>query len=213
MSPSDVMRRLAIVLVVFMLTACQTNKKPKQSVADHWLNDSELFEGQRARFQNYSEWKLTAKVGLKVDGDNDAATMVWHKTPGSDLVRLFGPLGAKAVKLELSASGALLTDDKGVEYRALTANTLLEEVTGWPIPVEYMKSWILGLPDSDAPANFTLDQARLNELHQGGWQVTYSYRPDNNSNGSELPRRLLAQSKVLGRDVELKVVIKSWKRQ
>ena len=211
-STSNLLRGLAIFAVILFLSACQTNKKLTEPPAQNWSSDVELFDDKRVLFDGFSNWKLNAKVGLKVEGKNESASMVWLKSGTQDSVRLFGPLGAKAVKLELSEKGALLTDDKGIEYRGLTANSLLEDVTGWPIPVDYMQSWILGLPDLDAPASFTLNETRLHELHQGGWYVVYSYRPNEKSAEFELPRRLVAQSKLMGRDVELKIIVKSWNR-
>ena len=211
-STSGLLRGSVIFVTFLFLSACQTNKKADTPTAKAWSNEIELFDDTRAHFDSFLSWKLTAKVGLKVDGKNESASMVWQKRGGRDLVRLFGPLGAKAVKLELTETGALLTDDKGVEYRGATANSLLEEVTGWPIPVDYMQSWVLGLPRLHSAANFTLNENRLKELHQGGWHIIYSYRSNDNTSGAKLPRRLVAYSKLKGRDVELKIVVKSWQQ-
>lgn len=209
--------RLAILL---LLAGCQTVPLSSDGAAsgdinDDWLSDPAPFSAQDLRGEGMHKWAYNAKVGLLINGESDQANLAWEYSDQSNQIRLFGPLGAGAVKLEFDDYGAVLTDSKGRQYRGASAAQLLTELVGWPLPVNAMQYWLFAHPAQGSAFRYQLDDNEdLAALQQLGWKIEFKDWRD--YDGRRLPRRLTATKTFadpeLG-DVRVKVVTKDWQWQ
>ena len=84
-----------------------------------------------------------------------------------------GPLGIGTVLIDGSGDGVEMRTKDGV-YRAASPELLLEQLTGWQIPVSALQYWARGLPSPDLPVQQQrVELGRLANLRQGGWDIDY----------------------------------------
>ena len=209
------------------LAACQTVSTPKPDQEAQWLSDKDHFKGQAGQLALLGNWHLSAKVGVATPERKETANLVWQFSDQANSVRLFGPLGVGAIRIEFDRSGVVLSDNKGVLHRGTNAEELLTKVVGWPIPVDALSHWLFAVPHPDLPYRFQLDdEGHVSAPEQQGWSIEYSdykdygYSESNTSRVSvpsspekqKLPRKLIA-TKQLGdqEQVVVRLITKSWK--
>lgn len=185
-----------------------------------WLTDETLFAQRQLDFASTQVWQYSANVGVVTDKTSEQANMVWRFADQTNDVRLFGPLGAGQVKLEFDQYGVQLSDSKGVLHRSMaaqggSAEKLLSEITGLPIPVDALAYWLFVLPTPQHGFAYQLnEQGNLSVLKQLGWQIHFSDYRD--YAGNFLPRRLTAirlSDKDKTQAVTVKLVTKAWEWQ
>lgn len=127
---------------------------------------------RKAALQALQQWQVEGRVALRMGGEGGQSGFVWRQSPQQQRFDLSGLLGAGAVRLISGSEGVLLETD-GEQYRGTHASHLLQQVTGWQIPVEAAQHWIKGLPaPGEEPQVVVLDDAnRLQQLQQLGWKI------------------------------------------
>jgi outer membrane lipoprotein LolB len=131
--------------------------------------------------------------------------LTWVQQQDKYDIRISGPLGRGATRLQGSQQGVVLDMAGQPTMQALSAEALLEQQTGWRLPVEHLLWWVRGLPAPDSASRLQLDsQSRLARLAQAGWTLEYSRYQE--VNGLQLPQRLqLSADNIL-----LTLVITQW---
>ena len=211
--------RALALFTVLLLSACVTPKlnKPDKDVA--WLNDTAYFTAKQAHFDALNNWKYNARVSVTTPQSNDQASMNWRFSDQANSIRLYGPLGLGAVRIEFDDYGVVLSDNKGVRHRGDSVQELLDKIVGWPIPVDALTQWLFLVPHADTPFRYRLDeQQRLAVLEQKGWRIEYSDYKD--FSGQLMPRKITASrldSMILNPDsgqskaqVKVKLISKRW---
>ena len=159
----------AVVLLVaaqLVLTSCATY--PGGPVKEM------SWQQRLQRYSQLTDWQLKGRLGLRSGATNGAATLIWNEAPDSRHLRLLGPAGQGLVSLEESAAGAVLTDRHKTTWRGPSAQDLIEQTTGWKIPVASLRWWALGIIEPGNNTDYRLDeQQRLVSLSQDGWQVSF----------------------------------------
>lgn len=215
--------RVSVMMAsALVLSACQTTSKPVAKPEIEWLGDTDFFSEKLALASTQNVWRYAAKVGVTTPRAKEQANMVWHFSDQANNVRLFGPLGAGAVRLEFDRLGVVLSDQKGVLHRGNSAEELLTRIVGWPIPIDALRYWLFALPNPEEPYRYQLDAAGyVSVLEQQGWQIEYSAYKDYGGNGvsdetsvakHRLPRKLIASKQLEDQQVVVvKLITKSWK--
>ena len=202
-----------ICLLGLSLAACQTTM-PKVTAAPSviWQADQGYFEQPGRELSQRQKWQYSAKIGLTIGPRSEQANLVWHYRDQSNEVNLYGPLGAGAVKLHFDQYGVELSDNKGNLHRGNSAERLLSEIVGWPLPIDALSYWLFVMPAPDAAFQYALDQQQqVISIRQLGWQIDFrDYRPYGEQ---MLPRKLTATRRVgknPGELVEVKLITKGW---
>ena len=158
------------------------------------------------------EWRYSAKVGLSSDSLREQANLVWQYVDQKNNIRLFGPLGVGAIKIEFDRTGVQLSDNKGVLHRGSSAQQLLTDIVGWPLPIDALSHWLFVQPDLTLPYQYRLNEdGQVASIRQLGWQIDYSnYRQYDDQ---LLPRKLSAYKQFTNDEhgaVTVKLITKSW---
>ncbi len=205
-----------------LVAACQS--LPQPDVADHdsvWRNDLAHFSDGYRHIKSRQSWRYSAKVGLTTPDLREQANLVWENRDQNNTVRLFGPLGAGAVKLQFDNNGVVLSDNKGVLHRGNNAEQLLTRIVGWPIPIDALSFWMFAVPANGAAFRYTLDEnQRVSELEQLGWRISYSDYKEYDDR--IMPRKIVASKQLSsellnGEDntqnnkIVVKLITKNWK--
>ncbi len=202
---------LWLSLALLTLGACATPPKVVDHSGRNWFTDSEYFT-KASRLKSNPSWKYTAKVGVTTKERRDQASIDWRFADQSNAIRLFGPLGFGAVRIEYDQFGAVISDNKGVRHQGRNVESLINRIVGWPIPVEALSDWLFLKPKDSSPFRYQLDdQNQLFRLEQLGWQITYTDYRD--YNGQQMPRKITALRLLPEghqRAAKVKLVTKNW---
>lgn len=186
------MKSWPLLLLCVLLAACSTppardsgKSLPQAAETDHW----HLF-GRIALTRGESGWH---------------AGVDWQEQPGQFRMRVTGPFGQGAVELVGNDQHLVLRDADGRLHTADSLDALLQNVTGWALPVEGMRYWARGLPAPDAGYETEYDDTgRLQRLRQHGWDI--EYRRYHVSAGGQWPAKL----RLARDDVSVRLVIDRW---
>jgi len=203
------------ILLVVMLSACQTPPKLKSTESDQaWETSASIFKQAYLEHAALSQWRYSAKVGVITSEGAEQANMIWtYDAQDNNVVRLFGPLGIGAIKIEFDDQSVILSDRKGVLHQGNNAQQLLEEIIGLSIPVDALHYWLFSLPLPQQKYDYLLDeQKQLGVLRQLGWVIKYSNYRDYSQINKHLARKIIATKQVTPEQtVSVTLIAKTWK--
>ena len=212
------LRLVQLVLFVAFLAGCssqpKTSNSPHPKQVTEWRSDLEYFSRATKEFSSNPFWQYSAKIGLRSNSIKESANLVWQVSDQTNNIRLFGPLGMGAIKLQFDSYGVELQDNDGKVHHGANAQALLTDIIGWPLPIEALPRWLFLQPDPSQPFQYRLnDVGQLDAIRQYGWQINYSNYRD--YNGRTMPRTLAAKKQFdeteLGL-VSVKLITKEWQQ-
>jgi len=140
--------------------------------------------------ESFDNWRCVGRVGVSDGKEAFSASLRWQQTEDRYDIRLTGPFGQGLVHVIGSPSGvALRTANEGTLV-APTAEALLEQSLGWPLPITGLRFWIVGLtmPDVAVDSRELDPWGKLVQLEQSGWRIRYLEYTQ--VNGVDLPARM-----------------------
>jgi outer membrane lipoprotein LolB len=125
--------------------------------------------------ESIEEWRTSGRVAVQVPDDGWSASLRWRQKAQDYQIRLSGPFGQGAVRVDGTAGGVVLRTADGRRRHAANAEQLIAAELGAEVPVSLLRYWLLGRP---APA-IKVDELQLDadgllqELSQAGWAISY----------------------------------------
>ena len=159
-----------------------------------------------ARLAAIDQWTAVGKLGIQSSEDSWSAGLNWRQDRNDYRLRLSGPLGQGLMELEGTAAGVVLRTSDDEEFRARSAEALMQRHAGWQVPLSGLRYWILGRPEPGAEiTHLVLDPGgRLAELQQLGWRISYTRYAE--FDGVVLPTRLTLENARL----RAKLAVRNW---
>lgn len=184
------MKHLVALLAVLLLAGCASTPAPRG--------------GQSAAL--LSAWQLNGRVSLTRGEEGWHASLRWQEQADSYFLKISGPLGQGGFQLNGDSHGVVLVDADGQTFAARDADALLQQATGWQLPVTGLRYWIRGLPaPASGKAQARRDESgRLSQLTQSGWTIKYDRYQI--VNGISLPGKL----QLLHDDISVRIVVDKW---
>ncbi|MFZ2540325.1 MAG: lipoprotein insertase outer membrane protein LolB [Gallionella sp.] len=147
---------------------------------------------------------LYGRISVDHQGKSHSAGLRWMHSANFDEILMFAPLGHTAARIYRDAQQATL-DDGSKLHQADDAETLMEQVLGWHLPLSGLHQWVLGLPDGEGSTQIQRDDlGRISVLHQSGWEVRYLRYAD--TSPDSLPSRLQLNLE----DLKILLLIDEW---
>jgi len=192
-------RLFGVYGLVLLLSSCAT-QAPLLAPAD-----DEAWKARRQALLELDTWQARGRIAVRADNDGWSAGFDWRQAGADYRIRLRGPFGQGALELEGSERGVWLMRAGQPAVFSVDPEALLEQESGWRLPVAGLDHWLRGLADNRGDAISRLDATgRLAALHQQGWQIDYrSYR---DYGEYTLPSRLELQRDGL----QIKVLVDAW---
>lgn len=193
--------RLVLALsAVLLLGACTAGPRPLPADRERAWDEA------RARLRALESWRAEGRLAVRTPDDGAQAHFTWHETAnGRFALRLSGPWGQGAARLEGGAGRVRLDAGEGREYSGTDARELLLAVYGWDIPVAALRRWLIGLPGGGA--DYSLDRfGRVATLEWRGWLL--EYRRYRQQDRLDLPALLIARRPADG--VALRMAVDRW---
>lgn len=147
---------------------------------------------------------LNGRISVNHQEKRHSAGLYWTHDARADEVLLLGPLGQTAARIRRDAAGAVL-DDGAKRYQADDAESLMQQVLGWYLPLNGLHHWVLGMAAMGSTAQVERDgNGRIVTLRQDGWEVRYlRYAGDG---ADSLPTRLQLSREGL----QVQLLIDEW---
>lgn len=150
------------------------------------------------------EWKIRGKIGVRTHSDGGSAYLDWSQAQDSFYITLSGPLGQGTTIISGNPTGARLEQSDGT-YIAESPDQLVQEHTGWEIPIKNLLYWVKGMPAPDSLPNLTYNNlGTLATLQQDGWELNFDQYGE--LMGTLLPQKIRIQKGEL----KVTVIIKDW---
>lgn len=196
-----------MLTLVFTISACSSiGKKPlsQQKQAD-WAQ----YQLEAGRI---NEWDLRGRAAIFVDDEVHNVGLSWQRNEDDFVMILEAPFGQGVIRIESSNETdqpiELRLPDGQVVY-GFDAETTLQSVVGWSIPIKGLVFWIKGLPQKPGSFNHQLNgDGRLKSLSQNGWRINFLDYFDFDGQAQGLPRKLYLKHERLA----LKIVIEHWQK-
>lgn len=196
-----ILRRAACLSLALCLSACAGLSPPT--------------EGKIAPSRDtLRSFTLDGRFSLHHEDKNYSGRLSWrHAENGEasgaeDELLLASPLGQGMAEIFSNASGARLTTSDGRTSAAENAETLTQQVLGYPLPLGKLADWVRGRTHSvTRQASLETDVlARPLRLREDAWRIDYEY---DNDDPQALPGRLFIERG--GEDgLDLRLRIDEW---
>lgn len=174
-------------------------------------NTNVEWDAHQQRLDTITQYSSNGKLGYISPEQRQSLNFQWKHAQHSQQLRLTTFLGQTALNLKITPEGAVVETYDDDTYSSKDANTLIYQLTGLTIPVEYLNHWLLGDPTgADAyQLNDTNTVAALNKLIDGQlWQLEYIEYTDIQFSGVALP--LPKKLKLKQQDIAINIVITKW---
>lgn len=166
------MKWLAVVLPAALLLSGCAGHPPNAPAARQQAE----FKQREAELQNWKSWGLTGRLSVDNGHDGGSGRLDWRAGTSGSVLSFRGALGQGAWQLELDSAGATLRLSDGTVVSEPSVQALLDREVGWPIPVDALRWWVMGLSAPEPAARPRLEllgEGRLASLEQLGWRVEY----------------------------------------
>lgn len=196
------MRNLLVPALVLLLAGC-AGLGPQESIEGP--GNKQDWTTHKARISEIDGWQISGKIGIRAPQDSGSGTLFWLQRQDYFDIRLSGPLGRGATRLNGRPNAVALEVAGQGRFEAESPEALVESQLGWRLPVSNLLWWVRGLPAPDSRSRIALDaNGRLANLQQDGWDIQYLGYSD--EDGYALPSRI----KLAGRDLQITLVVKDW---
>ena len=164
-----------VVAPVFVCSGCAMLHTSNMS---HQVAPLSLISDLQARAELARDWNLTAEVVTRHRQHGGRIKLVWRQRPDRFQLRVSAATGATLAVINVAPDDETTAmDARGNRYRTETPRQMVEELLGFPLPVEHMKYWVLGAPSPrDAYRDARQADTRLVSFWQSGWRIRYQYR-------------------------------------
>lgn len=193
---------LPLFLLIVLVSGCAT--APQEPELSRQMKE-QLRDVRMKELEAVSHWQMTGRLGLRVPGQSGSMSVEWLQNQQDYTIYLDGPLGKSLAKIE-SSVGEIQVEASGQKYTGQSPEILLYEITGWQLPVSFLRYWVQGMPVPGAPGTtMELDNhGQLVQLQQAGWTVEYlEYQKPSTVS---LPRRM----RVTKDNIQMTLVARSW---
>ena len=182
-----VCRAAAILLGVFFLAGCASLRSTPDMPPRETLNS----------------FSLEGRFSLRHEDKNYSGRLSWRHSGAHNELLLSSPFGQGMAEITTSDRGARLTTSDGKVHSAADAETLTQQVLGYPLPLAQLTDWVRGRGVSVGPAELDA-QGRPLRLQHEDWKIDYGYDSDD---AQAPPSRIFAERSG---GLELRLRIDEW---
>lgn len=192
------MRRLALLFVVGLLSACATRGVQQLPEIGDW-------QMRQAVLGDLRVWGLSGRIGVRTPEEASSGSLFWQQNGRRFDAEIDGPMGFGGVRMAGDARKVTLSGSRIDTVTVVDPETELLRQAGLRVPVSGLRFWLLGIPIPGVPAEIDFGADGLPaEIRQSGWSVRYTEYRQWTLNS--LPRRIVANAG----DTTLTVIVRDW---
>jgi outer membrane lipoprotein LolB len=138
----------------------------------------QAWETHRERVEAIKDWAFEARAAVRSGMKGGSGRLEWTQVGPVSSLTLSGPFDTGRLALTGTTSRMLITDARGNSRLSSDPEGLLEEMTGWRVPLARLPRWVRGLPEDPlgdaAGGSYRLDDhGRLVRFSERQWTVEY----------------------------------------
>jgi outer membrane lipoprotein LolB len=166
--------RVAVALTLLaLLPACASRTVRTVPAPDAARAEAAQLERERVLAER-TRWAFAGRIALSTGANGGSGRLEWRQDGADFDVRLSAPVTRQGWRLHRAQGTVRLEGLEGGTREGADAETLLQEATGWRLPVGDLPDWVRGVRAPGVPARVEYDaDGRLAMLEQSGWRVEY----------------------------------------
>ena len=202
--------RLLLATALVGLSGCASLLDRQPTTPPASAEQLSAWQMHREQVEALNDWAFDARAAVRSGLTGGSGHLEWTQVGPVSSLTMSGPFDSGRVALTGTASRMLITDARGNSRISTDPEQLLEELTGWRVPLARLPRWVRGLPDTPLDElttdRFRLDaQGRLVRLSERDWTVEYErYRAAGNA--PALPHFI----EMRNDEVRIRLVIDDW---
>ena len=192
---------------MFLLVVCVTGCADFALVSPAVKPGGPAWDARLQDLYQIQRWSIQGRLAVQAGGEGWSATLHWDQDKQTYMLRFIAPLGQGTYQLSGDGEKVTLVTSDNKVYRAMDAESLLQDNFGWNVPQHGLQYWVRGVPEPGvATENLLLDdKGRMTDLQQSGWRISISRYGE--FGGKELPSKLFMQNDRF----QLRLVVLDWK--
>jgi len=191
------------LMLLLLLAACAT----KTPMSTPVVQNQESWDNRQATLSQLTQWQAQGALAIQTSKGTDSMQFDWQlHSQNNYSLRFIGPVGTGYGTLSTTPTQSIYLAPKGKTYTDRNAEALLNQVTGWQLPVNDLYYWARGLPapTSNPTLRFDTNHSHLSGLEQDGFTLTFERYSGVGS--VDLPTKLVIQNDA----VKIKIVVTRW---
>ncbi|MFI9654228.1 lipoprotein insertase outer membrane protein LolB [Guyparkeria sp. GHLCS8-2] len=202
------LRTAALLLAGALLSGCASllGTQPTEPASEAQLA---AWESHARELESMTDWAFDGRAAVRSGVTGGSVQLDWTQVGTVTSLVLSGPFDTGRLAMTGTPNHMLLTDGKGNRRVTDDPEALLQEQTGWRIPLATLPRWVRGLPSDSLEAlstgDYRLDdQGRLAAFTDEGWEIEYDrYR--------DVDRLALPHFVELSHDgMRIRIVVDTW---
>ena len=199
-----------LAAAMLLLTACagQGVRPPGPAVV---IQPGMTQEDISGWFAAHPDWSFEGRVAVSQGRTGGSGRVDWKQQGRQYTVELSAPITRQSWRLSGDThyeAGTLEGMEGGIRHGE-DAEVLLQEATGWAIPVNLLPDWVRGLPVWDTSESAQVSYAadgRPQSMQQLGWTIEYRDWHPAIEGRPALPRRIEARNG----EAQVKLLVDRW---
>jgi len=190
--------RLYLILLTFFLflSGCAQRIDPQTRLYDDW----------KTKLSTQDTWKVEGKLAFISPDERQSANLNWQQQGDLNQLVLTTFMGIRILELAHDKHSAKLEFDNEV-YQDASASRLLQQLTGFTIPIEDADNWLKGTVTNDSLRIDDLGRAQIVTWQsKNGQKWDISYGDYQQYAGYWLPKKLTLKHK----SIKLKIQLYRW---
>jgi len=190
------------ILLLILLSAC-ASKSPSTQPENNWLQRQQLIK-------SIDKWTVKGRIGIKTPEEGFTSNLSWQHQADKQQFRIYGSFGQTYADLVQTDSKSTLELSDNQIYTSSNVEELLYQTLGYPLPIEHLEYWIMGLPYPGKDSKLDFDKlGYLKTIDFQQWNISYKkYKQFESFDNHYLPSKISLTDGV----VTLRLSLRDWSK-
>ena len=198
-----ILQSVALVSMILLFFSGCTTTAIKSSESD------DSFTRQQSLGKIPDSWTINGRISVINEQENWYAKFTWIQQEQDFQLNFTGPLGETELQVsQIAQNVRLKTPAK--ERTGHNLEQLLQQETGWSLPITSLRYWSQGYPNPAITAQLKYNkEQQISDIFQAGWHIQYHKRMlAEQVSGPKiwLPKKIIATKQ----DIKIKLIITRW---
>lgn len=199
------MKKIIPIFFCFMLVACQPAIKTVKPVA-YSGNAMRQMEREQA-LEKQDHWGFRGRIAISDGQQSGTVKMRWQQRGEQFDIEISLPITNQKYRLRSFNNKVRLEGFGLVMLEGESAETVLQQATGWRIPFRDMQLWLRGMRVNSGTAIEFGPSGLPAQFRENGWLVDYRAW---DSAVMPMPTKVFANSSSSGKTASVRLQIEAW---
>lgn len=161
---------------------------------------------QEIQNEELASFNISGRASIRYEGGGEYVRFAWQADKENQTIQFYSPIGTPIAYLTVTPSQATFQQGK-TTHTAEDAESLMQSLIKWHLPIKSLRYWILGLADLNYAAQWRQDELGWH-LDQSGWQIYFTDYVYLDQAGKKIYRPKRINLKNI--NLSIKMVISEW---